>query len=123
VTFAFGGQRFYAANRGITFSANRKNRVWRASVRLLQSHSAFALCTDIFGPKNAAGKLRPHLHRQGNGIASGSVRKCIVGMVGRLAHGVRRLVCDAILLILKPMRIKMMSIDNDNALASDRLSR
>jgi len=30
VTFAFGGQRFYAANRGKTFSTNRKNRVVRA---------------------------------------------------------------------------------------------
>jgi peptidoglycan/xylan/chitin deacetylase (PgdA/CDA1 family) len=26
VTFAFGGQRFYVANRGTTFSTNRKNR-------------------------------------------------------------------------------------------------
>src|SRR5882762_10913924 len=30
VTFAFGGQRFYATNRGITFSTNRKNPVLRA---------------------------------------------------------------------------------------------
>src|SRR5712664_1001380 len=30
VAFAFGGQRFYAANRGMTFSTNRKNRVVRA---------------------------------------------------------------------------------------------
>jgi len=30
VTFAFGGQRFYAANRGTTLSISRKNRVLRA---------------------------------------------------------------------------------------------
>jgi hypothetical protein len=30
LTFAFGGQRLYAANRGTTPSINRKNRVLRA---------------------------------------------------------------------------------------------
>src|SRR5882724_2240997 len=41
VTVAFGGQRFYAANRGMTFSTNRKNRVLRAPQP-----------TEIFGRKH-----------------------------------------------------------------------